>query len=153
MFVSSFLHSVNSCFCRRNILLPNLYCKAGSPENSSFSVACSGCIPAPKRMRRRYFHMQPEIEILHKCWLQGFNVKPITHKLTIIKKIPSSHSTLTLNIVSTTNVNHKLILFALHIFFQVSPQGLPGNPIYTIWYMIWHDFTFLPKIYTHYTIF
>ena len=41
--------------CRRNILLLNFYCKAGSPENSFFNVAC---IPASTGMRRRHFHVQ-----------------------------------------------------------------------------------------------
>jgi hypothetical protein len=37
--------------CRRNILLLNLSCKAGSPENSLITVACYGYTPTPQERR------------------------------------------------------------------------------------------------------
>lgn len=52
-------HAFWCSLCWRNILLLNLYCKVGSPENSFVNVACYGCISAPKASRGRHFHMQP----------------------------------------------------------------------------------------------
>ena len=60
-------HAISLLLCRRNILLLNLYCKVGSPENSFFNVACCGCIPASKGMRSRHFHMQPTLSQHQKC--------------------------------------------------------------------------------------